>query len=225
MVAKVIQYDQQGGGWASTPLLLVADDDEPDFAALSASLARFAPSVLIDAAAYPPGNPREDIVSGIDSGALFVNYTGHGEHNGWGRWDNNANPIFDWTDVARLDNAGRLPIITVGNCLNGFFTGPGDNPSLAEVLQRSAGSGAIAVWAPTGYGYPQGHRLLLEGFYRAMFRQGITRLGPATTAAKAAAYANSPFWGELIMTYVLFGDPATAAPVASHFTYLPHVNH
>ena len=56
-----------------------------------------------------------------------------------------------------------------------------------------------------------------------MFRQGITRLGPATTAAKVSAYADSPFWAELIMTYVLFGDPATQVGLQSRSVFLPSV--
>jgi hypothetical protein len=56
-----------------------------------------------------------------------------------------------------------------------------------------------------------------------MFSQGVTRLGPATTAAKVATYADSPFWGELIMTYVLFGVPATQVPLQRHPVFLPFV--
>jgi hypothetical protein len=223
MVAKVIAYDQQALKTPADALLLVADDDQPDFEQLSDSLAGFAPARKIYAAAYPPGNPTDDILAAINSGTGFVNYAGHGEHNAWGRWQDNTRSIFTLADAARLENAGRLPVVTVGDCLNGFFTGPRDNPSLAEAFQRQLAGGAIAVWAPTGYGYPEGHRLLLEGFYRAMFSQGITRLGPATTAAKAAAYANTPFWGELIMTYVLFGDPATQVPLKNPAIYLPSI--
>ncbi len=223
IVAKVIAYEQQPSAHAGS-LLLVADDDEPDFAQLSDDLATFGPARKVYVAGYPPGNPTDDILSTINAGVGFVNYAGHGEHNAWGLWQGNSRRIFTTDDVARLQNAGRLPVVTVGDCLNGFFTGPRDNPSLAEAFQRRPDGGAIAVWAPTGYGYPLGHQLLLEGFYRAMFRQGITRLGPATTAAKVAAYADSPFWGELIMTYVLFGDPATQVGLQSRSVFLPSVS-
>lgn len=221
IVAKVIAYDQGAMRGAASSLLLVADDDEPEFEQLSDGLAGFGAARKVYVSEYPPGNPTDDILGAIDAGVGFVNYAGHGEHNSWGRWQGNSRSIFTLADAARLQNGNRLPVVTVGDCLNGFFTGPRDNPSLAEAFQRQANGGAIAVWAPTGYGYPIGHRLLLEGFYTAMLSEDITRLGPATTAAKIATYAASPFWGELIMTYVLFGDPATRVPLQHYPQFLP----
>ncbi|MFL7808614.1 MAG: hypothetical protein AB8I80_08290, partial [Anaerolineae bacterium] len=50
-----------------------------------------------------------------------------------------------------------------------------------------------------------GHDALLAGFYDAVYDGGLTELGAATAASKAAlpgAYA------DLLDTYHLFGDPA-----------------
>ena len=71
-------------------------------------------------------------------------------------------------------------MVVVGNCLNGFFAGPKDNASLAEVFLRRENAGAVAVWAPTGLGYSLGHRILLDEFYKAIFMQDQLALGAAT---------------------------------------------
>jgi hypothetical protein len=191
----------------------VADDGESAFRTTSEQLAtRLPPDYTVDkvyAEAYPPGDPHAEIMNAIRNGTVLVNYTGHGEYFGWGLWNGEENALLQASDVALLQNAGKLPVITVGDCLNGFFAGPQENPALAETLQRQENGGAIAVWAPTGYGYAAGHRLLLDSFYEAIFAQDQLALGAATTSAKLATYAQSTFWRELIETYVLFGDPAT----------------
>ncbi|MCC6454681.1 MAG: hypothetical protein IT328_07040 [Caldilineaceae bacterium] len=214
IVNKVILYDQQppDASWNSH-VLLVADDGESAFRTTSEQLAtRLPPAYRVEkvyAEDYPPGDAHGDIMNAVREGRIMVNYTGHGEYFGWGLWDGEKNTLLQVSDVALLQNGGKLPLITVGDCLNGFFAGPRENPALAEALQRQENGGAIAVWAPTGYGYTTGHRLLLDSLYAAIFTQDQRTLGAATTAAKFAAYGQSSFWREMIDTYVLFGDPAT----------------
>jgi hypothetical protein len=214
IVTKIIHYDQQppDASW-NNRVLLVADDDESAFRTTSEQLAtRLPPAYTVEkvyAEEYPPGDAHADIMNGIREGAILVNYTGHGEYFGWGLWGEERSTLLQASDVALLQNGGKLPVITVGDCLNGFFAGPKENPALAETLQRQGNGGAIAVWAPTGYGYTTGHRLLLDSLYEAIFAQDQLALGAATTAAKFATYGQSSFWRELIDTYVLFGDPAT----------------
>jgi hypothetical protein len=225
IVAKLIQYDQQPAdeSW-NKRVLLVADDDEAIFQSISEQLASRLPYDYavrsINVADYPPGNPRADIISQINDGSVLVNYAGHGEFFGWGRWNQEEEFIFQQSDIDALHNANKLPVITVGDCLNGFFAGPQDRPALAESLQRQPNAGAIGVWAPTGYGYATGHRLLLDEFYRAIFVDDQPALGAATTAAKLATYAQSSFWGELVDTYLLFGDPATQLAASPNLPYI-----
>jgi hypothetical protein len=95
----------------------------------------------------------------------------------------------------------------VANCLNGFFVGPQTQISVAEAFLRLPKKGAIAVWAPTGLGYSSDQLLLMRAFYEAIFRDGQYALGAATTAAKLAAFAQNSLVGDLVKTYVLFGDP------------------
>ena len=224
MVAKVIDYERRppDSAW-NTSALFVADDDESSFRQVSEQLVSRLPYYYsahrVYAANYPPGDPRADIINHINAGSVLVNYVGHGEYYAWGRWNNNRDFMFHVSDVPGLNNPNRLPVVIVGNCLNGFFAGPKDNASLAEVLLRREDAGAVAVWAPTGLGYSSGHRILLDEFYKALFVQDQLALGAATTSAKIATYRQSSFWGELIATYVLFGDPATQLGIAANSPY------
>ena len=98
---------------------------------------------------------------------------------------------------------------------------------MAEKLLLKPNSGAVAVWAPTGLGYPSGHRELLSAFNNLIF--GLERpsapydgreLGVAAHTAMLKTIAANSFWQELITTYVLFGDPAMRIH-SSSMSYLP----
>ena len=156
---------------------------------------------------YPPGDPTTDISQHINDGSILVHYTGHGSVNRWGSW-NGSNDIFELSDIMALQNTHKLPIVTVANCLNGFFVGRRTQVSVAEAFLQLPKKGAIAVWAPTNVDFPSNQLLLMRAFYEALFRDGQSALGAATTAAKLAAFAQNSFVGELVETYVLFGDPA-----------------
>lgn len=227
LVDKVIGYDAAPSDqlWNQTALL-VADDDDPIFETISTQLATHTPfyytTTRVDAANYPPGSPTVDIQTAINAGAALVNYTGHGEFFRWGQWDNNGAPesIFSLGDIDALSNSDRLPFITIGNCLNGFFSAASANTSLAEALQRASDKGAIGVWAAASLGYPSGHQELLNDYYTAVFRDDLTGLGAGVTAAKLAAYAQSAFWGEMVQTFTLFGDPATRLKLPPNYPYV-----
>lgn len=233
MVHKLIAYDQAplGSPW-NTRVVLVADDDESIFRSMSEEIARSLPASYavrkIYAVAYPPGDVRVDTINSINDGAVLLNYAGHGEYFAWGMWNNGQNRILDNSDVNGLSNYEKLPMITVGNCLNGFFAGPWDKPAMAEVFQRRQNAGAIAVWAPTGLGYPQGHQVLLAAFYRSILVNGQLGIGAATTAAKLTTYADNSMWTELLETYILFGDPATELATSLPYRaklYFPWIAH
>jgi len=145
-------------------------------------------------------------VDHINDGALLVNYVGHGFTDRWGTWPGGR--IFDRSSIASLNNGGKLPFLTTATCLNGFFPHPLEDYSLAEEFLRVEGKGAIAAWSPTGLGFPSQHELLFEELFTAIFEDDNRLLGPATTAAKISAYAQSSGLGELVETFVLFGDPA-----------------
>ncbi len=224
MVDKVLDYAQNppDAPWNSN-LLLVADDDERIFETISENLAQRVPYYFSTTRVYvrnyspdTPPTPTEDILGAIDQGALLVNYTGHGNLDNWAVW--NGGRTFDASHIAQLNNLHRLPVVTVGNCLNGYFVWK--TASTAEAFLRAPHRGAVAMWAPSGLDYPTGHNTLLSAFYDAIFRDDLYSLGQATTTAKIVTYTTNAFWANLLKTYILFGDPATQIGVPTNYPYI-----
>jgi hypothetical protein len=231
VVEKIINYKQSPppGGWKQSTLF-VADDDQTDFETISEHLIALLPGEYrvqrIYAREYQaPADPTADIVRHINDGALLVNYIGHGFTGRWGTWSGGR--LFDRSHIASLNNGGKLPFLATATCLNGFFPHPLEDYSLAEEFLRVNGKGAIAAWSPTGLGFPSQHQLLFGELFTAIFEGDNRLLGPATTAAKISAYAQNSGLGELVETFVLFGDPALelalgdTAPLGK--VYLPFV--
>jgi hypothetical protein len=78
-----------------------------------------------------------------------------------------------------------------------------------------AGNGAVASWAPTGFGLSTGHDYLERGFFLSAFHGFGQELGAAATAGKLYLAANAPSYSylDLIDTFLLMGDPALSLPV------------
>ncbi|MCX6029515.1 MAG: C25 family cysteine peptidase [Chloroflexi bacterium] len=155
-------------------------------------------------------------INGIDannSGAFLVSYNGHASPRAWASeslWPTDALP--------RLTNAGRYPIMLPMTCLEGYFINP--NPgsgtvSMGESIVRMTNAGAVASWSPTGKGVAAGHDVIFPAFYDAIFKQGITEIGPATTYAKQVLFNGTSTFKDLIDTYILFGDPAMSFNLAA----------
>lgn len=223
MVDKIMQYEQQppNAPWQQQ-VLLVSDDDSTTFQEISQQVAATLPYYyrVNQVAVGVTEQPHATLLAYLRQGHVLVNYAGHGEFFAWGGSGDGGGYVLHETDVAGLANGHTLPIITVANCLNGFFAGPHDKPALAETFLRHPTGGAVAMWAPTSLGYPTGHKLLLEAFYRALFVDDRLHLGAATTQAQVATVSQSSFWRELIDTYVLFGDPATKVAIPTNFPYI-----
>lgn len=139
-------------------------------------------------------------------GGLFINYVGHGSANRWSRL-----PFMTPTEMPRLANGGRLPIVLSWTCLDGYWCYPG-LPCLEEELLIGQDRGSVAGFSPTGLGLATGHDLLWRGFYRSIYQTGTRQLGPAAIDAKLALWATGTF-PDLIATYTVFGDPALRLPL------------
>jgi len=212
IINKILYYDQNPSeeDWVKNALL-VADDDESSFESLSEEIVELLPDNYTAKRVYiddytNEDDPTDDITQYINEGCFLVNYTGHGAVDMWGL--NESTSIYTTDDIALLDNLYKLPVITIANCLNGFFTGKNTQVSVAEEFQRLQNKGAIAVWAATALSYTSGQRLLMLSFYESLFADSAYGLGEITTGAKLDAYSQSSYWGELVETFVLFGDPA-----------------
>ncbi len=109
------------------------------------------------------------MLSAINSGALIVNYVGHGARHFW------ADEYLLHNDRApMLSNTTKLPFFVPMTCLEGYFIWPG-YPALAETFVRLPTTGAIASWSPTGLGLATGHDYLHRGLYGGDLPRGHHR--------------------------------------------------
>ncbi len=228
MVDKVSYYETNPppASW-NTNVLLVADDgnpadgdNDPTFEYNSEDLAGRLPGyytankVYLLAGQPDPPHPTTDVVNYINNGSLLVNYAGHGNVTFWAQ-----EKIMEPADVAGLNNTNKLPVVTVANCLNGYFVGK--NTSLAEEFMKRDNKGAVAVWADAGEGFPSQHRVLIGEFYDAIFQEDKYTLGEATWQAKTNTYVSgSTSLADLVATFGLFGDPAMQLGLPENYPYV-----
>jgi len=217
MVSKILNYEQNPpqDGWNSRVTFIADDaDDDDDFALLSDDIADnslpsvYQPEKIYYGVTHDLTDARAAIIEAINQGSLFVNYIGHS-----GVWLWAAPVLFERNNISALTNNDRLPVMVPMTCLEGYFIAPSlanfDLSSLGESIVRAENKGAIASWSPSGMDVAEGHEYLNKGLYSAVFDDGVTQIGPATTQAKYNLYNNTSSYRTLIDTYILFGDPAT----------------
>lgn len=220
VVAKILAYEAAPEGDWQAALSFVADDPDSagNFRALSdAIIAGYVPQpgspYSVERIYYgidpheTVANTRTAILNAFASGRLVINYAGHGSTMAWG-----GEGFFKTSQVPGLSN-GILPFMVPMTCQDGYYillraASGTDLSCVSETLLRAPGKGAIASFAPTGEGTTFGHRYLQEGLYAALFQDGITELGAATTAAKLRLWSSTVGNRDLIDTYLLMGDPA-----------------
>ena len=154
----------------------------------------------------------------IGSGALIMNYSGHGALTSWG-----SPNVFEDTHVTDLDNNGKYPFVIGMSCLTGNFgfvsASKGQVPSLAETLLLADAEGAVAALMPTAMSTTPGQYILDTALFEAFFVNDIRKLGPAILAAKQTLLANGTTeYEEISETFLLFGDPAMGLKIP-----LPHM--
>ncbi|MGB3903823.1 MAG: C25 family cysteine peptidase, partial [Anaerolineae bacterium] len=232
MVSKIINYEQNPpeGDWKQQ-VLFVADnpDDAGDFRLLSDDIADnhlpspYAPEkVYYKISPYTTGGAvRDAIINAFGTGRLFINYVGHGSTSYWA-----SEKFVTRDDVASLPDSQKMPMMLPMTCLEGYFirpSPPGEDWScLGESLVRAEGKGAIASWSPTSAGLSGGHHYLHQGFYDAVFVDGVHQIGPATLLGKLNLYYNAGGdHRELIDTYIVFGDPALTLTIQHYMMFVP----
>jgi uncharacterized repeat protein (TIGR01451 family) len=203
MVSKIVNYEKGSnpGPWTSQALL-VADVDDPfvSFTQEAQSIQTLLPPTIavtnVFATGIDPQTARDEILAGINSGKLLVNYDGHGAVEVWSGED-----LLDDTSAGTLTNGGQLPLFVIMNCLNGFFHDV-YTQSLAEALLLSKNGGAVAVWASSGLTSPQPQLLMNQKLTNSLFQQPAPALGDAVKNAKANIDD-----ADARATFILFSDP------------------
>ena len=203
VVAKILQYDrnENSGDWTNQ-VLMVADREDPttSFTKEAQSVQALLPKSLtvtnVFANGLDPTIAGEEIVAGINSGKLIVNYNGHGSVEVW-----SGDNLLDNRAAASLTNGPRLPVFLMMDCLNGFFHDV-YTESLAQALLFSKNGGAVAVWASSGLTSPEPQLQMDQNVVKLLFSRPSPPLGDATRQAKSDITDS-----DARRTYILFGDP------------------
>jgi hypothetical protein len=154
----------------------------------------------------------------FNSGHLISTYFGHGGPNIWADeriWFGCESPR---SDNLRLSEERRLPFLINMTCSSGAIDFPTERLSvcISEDFLRSRG-GAVACFVPTGEGLPSHHRRLTHWLMRAIFDQGLRRLGEITTMA-GWRHVLEDRSSDLPEHFVLLGDPALALALPATVT-------
>lgn len=137
-----------------------------------------------------------DIRKGIDSGAVVVNYYGHG---GGYQWD----LVFLNDDIYMLNNEGRLPFVSSVTCYTGHF----DNQDVfGEQFIKVPGKGAIAFWGSSGLTSFGVGVDLNKRFFSEVFSKKNYIIGKAILNTKNYTVSTGPY-ADMIALATLLGDP------------------
>ena len=232
MVEKIIDYEKNPkiGAWQGT-LIQVADDhtDKPNDGIFEESRDKLIQEVI------PPGydtrqiylrkigspnNTRLKILAAINTGALAIEYAGHGGSQTWA-----DESIFRIEDAAGLRNR-YLPFVITTTCLNGQFDKPQQAGNFCLSEQFLLGKyGAIAALSATRLTYGQANTEFDIDLFEALFRvvhespelAGTKSIPSQPTIGYIVADAKISFLNRIRNTdwipgaeqYTLFGDPAS----------------
>lgn len=202
MAGKIVGYETgQPGSWTNDSLL-VADVDSPgvNFTQAAQSVQNALPLNMnvtgVFTTSVGVGTARQQILSAMNAGQLFVNYNGHGSVQIWG------SNLFDDTVASTLTNGSRLPFVVAMNCLNGFFHDV-YTESLATALMISPNGGAVAVWASSGLTAPSPQFQMDQTLVRTLAGSPGMPIGDAVMLAKSGITDQ-----DVRRTFILFGDPS-----------------
>ena len=222
VIGKIIAYEKQPrADWQKRVLMLADNADGSsgnNFPADSDAVATLVPNTYSISKNYlnnPPGTSitvsRAALFNDIDTGALLLNYLGHGGYFNLAQ-EGLLVHSDDSGDVAtKMINGTRLPIASLFSCVQGRFELPGYD-SLSESLLKQAGGGAAAVWASGGRSVNHRARILSAEFFKAVFNDQKDRVGDAVRLA-LQRYQQQTGDRLLPKGYNFFGDPAMRMPL------------
>ncbi|MDO9578837.1 MAG: C25 family cysteine peptidase, partial [Candidatus Cloacimonadales bacterium] len=146
------------------------------------------------------------LISGINDGALYVQFMGHGGGFVWADYN-----LLNIADIKTFNNE-NLPIFASLACYGSAFNEPGSK-CIGEEIILTPNKGGIAHIGFTGYGYLHSDEFFSGIINQAMFELNITNIGQIVEYTKAKFYVtqNSYITNAvriaLIQGCALLGDP------------------
>ena len=145
------------------------------------------------------------LIDTINSGALMVQWAGHGNINVW-------SGIWGTSNTSSLTNAVMLPVVMTFNCLDGYYiSAVNGSDSVAETTLRHPTGGSIAAISPSGDGVVSDQTPFRQTLMDTLFQTGVRELGQALLVTKQN-YVASHGLNYLVYQMNFFGDPALRLP-------------
>lgn len=202
VIQKIAGYEQQAqpGTWTTSALMVADGNDAESFTQDSNIVQAQLPATVqptdIFVGALGTAAAQQQLINGINSGQLLVNYLGHGSEDQWSGSD-----IFDTNSVAALTNQSQLPVFLIMDCLNGFFQDVYAQ-SLGVTLLLAPNGGAVAVLASSGLNQAPPQTRLDQLVVENAFQKNST-IGDSILKAKSQITDV-----DVRQTFNLLGDPA-----------------
>ena len=203
VVGKIVTYEghSTNGTWTSQAMFVADKNDTENFTQDTQTVQSQLPTTMqatdVFTGTIGTAAAQQQIISGINSGQLLVNYLGHGSEEQWSGSD-----IFDVNAVPSLTNSSELPVFLIMDCLNGFFQDVYAQP-LGVTLLLAPNGGAVAVLASTGLNQAAPQTKLDALVVQNALNTAKPTLGESILKAKSKI--GDP---AVRRTFVLFGDPA-----------------
>ncbi|HSH00643.1 MAG TPA: C25 family cysteine peptidase, partial [candidate division Zixibacteria bacterium] len=143
---------------------------------------------------------NEALVRTLNEGSLILNYVGHGNPSLFAH----ERVFTNQSDLPRLRNGVRLPVVFTASCSIGFFDDP-YTEGMSERLVRMEG-GAILVVSATRLVYSQANALFNRVAYDHIFGPQNLTVAQAVFAAKMTRADAQGTKGN-DRRYAIFGDP------------------
>ena len=151
------------------------------------------------------GATKSDIANAVNSGKIFVVYSGHGSPS---EWYISYSTEFTSNDVNNLLSNTVYPFVYSFACQTGEYE---YSTCYGEAWVRGE-HGACAFWGSSVYSYWDEDDVLEREIFKSMFVDSIFQVGPMFNAGKIGLYNHYNGGGSTLryfQQYNLFGDPST----------------
>jgi len=206
VVNKILAYEAGLADQNTNSILAIADGQDQNFAADAKRFLDQFPAPATTQLLQPQAgssNAAAQVLQAIQGGHWLVSYFGHGSIDMWGR-----DRLLTTADVAQLDDPAAATILLNMTCLTGFFVHP-QTVSLAEAMLFQEPGGAVVVLAPSSLTLPGDQGFLSRALSAALINSDESIIGDILLTARRSIPLDSPGTRDVLLTFLLFGDPAT----------------
>jgi uncharacterized repeat protein (TIGR01451 family) len=198
MINKIANRAIGSDPWTKSVLLISDSNIGFDFEAATNALTPLIPSGLTATKIFASQTPdaHGTVLNALNTGALLVNYVGHGSQEVWN------SGMMQENDPASLTNGSKLPVYVIMDCLNGLFHDL-YSEAVAERLLKNPNGGAVGVWASSGLTEADGQALMDKELFRQLSTNPTISFGEAILKAKKATTVD-----DVRKTWIFFGDPS-----------------